>query len=334
MAGQKRKTPAKKAPVAEAKSAKKAGSKAAASKKKLAEETVAEDDEKVKAKRAATNAERRGRMRKAMQALGRLGEDDDSADESGDAAGDRAVDDDDRFVPLTEADQVDAGPSAEDDEDEDDEDDEDASDEDENVEDETKDSDKTEEEQPKKKQKKVASKDGSKSSTTNARGKDGAKADSRTGKLRSKEGVIYLGHIPHGFYEEQMKGFFSQFGEVVQLRLSRSKKSGLSRGYAFIQFRSNEVAKIVQQAMHNYLLCDKLLVCELVKPENVHERMFANAHRRFRKINWAKVDAMRMNKDRTEEEAENRIRKLKSRHAKQQSNRKAKGIDYELPGYA
>jgi hypothetical protein len=27
--------------------------------------------------------------------------------------------------------------------------------------------------------------------------------------------VVYLGHIPHGFYEEQMKGYFSQFGDVV-----------------------------------------------------------------------------------------------------------------------
>ena len=27
--------------------------------------------------------------------------------------------------------------------------------------------------------------------------------------------MVYLGHIPHGFYEEQMKGYFSQFGDVV-----------------------------------------------------------------------------------------------------------------------
>jgi nucleolar protein 15 len=36
--------------------------------------------------------------------------------------------------------------------------------------------------------------------------------------------VLYIGHIPHGFYEEQMKGFFGQFGIVTRVRLSRSKK--------------------------------------------------------------------------------------------------------------
>ena len=55
--------------------------------------------------------------------------------------------------------------------------------------------------------------------------------------------VIYLGHIPHGFFEDQMKGFFSQFGEVVNLRLCRSKKSGRSRGYAFVEFESADVGE-------------------------------------------------------------------------------------------
>jgi len=41
--------------------------------------------------------------------------------------------------------------------------------------------------------------------------------------IEKKTGVIYLGHVPHGFYEVQMKGFFSQFGKVVNLRLARSK---------------------------------------------------------------------------------------------------------------
>ena len=53
-----------------------------------------------------------------------------------------------------------------------------------------------------------------------------------------KRGVIYLGHIPHGFFENEMLGFFSQFGEVAQLRLSRNPKTGRSRGYAFWWFSS------------------------------------------------------------------------------------------------
>ena len=39
-----------------------------------------------------------------------------------------------------------------------------------------------------------------------------------------KPGAVYLGHIPHGFYENEMRGYFSQFGKVTRLKLFRSKK--------------------------------------------------------------------------------------------------------------
>jgi len=39
-----------------------------------------------------------------------------------------------------------------------------------------------------------------------------------------KTGVVYLGRIPHGFYEDQIRGFLSQFGDITRLRLSRNKK--------------------------------------------------------------------------------------------------------------
>jgi len=37
-------------------------------------------------------------------------------------------------------------------------------------------------------------------------------------------GVIYVGHIPRGFYEPQMRKYFSQFGQITRLKLSRSKR--------------------------------------------------------------------------------------------------------------
>lgn len=42
--------------------------------------------------------------------------------------------------------------------------------------------------------------------------------------------VCYIGHLPHGFFEDQMTGFFSQFGDVERLRVARSKKTGNSKG--------------------------------------------------------------------------------------------------------
>merc|ERR1712106_684617 len=54
-------------------------------------------------------------------------------------------------------------------------------------------------------------------------------------KLKENRGVVYVSHVPHGFYEKQMREFFGQFGTVTDLRLGRSKKTGRSCGYAFIE---------------------------------------------------------------------------------------------------
>jgi hypothetical protein len=40
--------------------------------------------------------------------------------------------------------------------------------------------------------------------------------------------VVYVGHIPEGFYEEAQMKFFSQYGKVLRLRLSRDKTNGRS----------------------------------------------------------------------------------------------------------
>jgi len=37
------------------------------------------------------------------------------------------------------------------------------------------------------------------------------------------EGIIYVGHLPYGFVEEGLKEYFTQFGDVLGVKLFRSK---------------------------------------------------------------------------------------------------------------
>jgi nucleolar protein 15 len=94
-------------------------------------------------------------------------------------------------------------------------------------------------------------------------------------KKQKSSSVIYLGHIPHGFYEREISKFFSQFGEIKQLKLFRSQKTNGSKGYAFIKFSDPEVAVVSAEAMNGYFLNDRKLVCHVVAPEKLHKGMFA-----------------------------------------------------------
>lgn len=88
--------------------------------------------------------------------------------------------------------------------------------------------------------------------------------------------------VPRGFFEPQMKKYFSQFGRVNRLRLSRNKKTGASKHYAFVEFASTEVADIVARTMDNYLLFGHILKCKLVPEDQVHPDLFKGAGQRFK----------------------------------------------------
>jgi len=86
--------------------------------------------------------------------------------------------------------------------------------------------------------------------------------------------VIYLGQIPFGFFEDEMRSYFEQFGTVTRLTLARSKKTGRSKGFSFIEFENKEVAEIVAATMHNYLMYQKRIICKIVPVEKVHDGLF------------------------------------------------------------
>ena len=125
--------------------------------------------------------------------------------------------------------------------------------------------------------------------------------------------MLYIGRIPHGFYEEQMKEYFSQFGNVTRLRLARNKKvnhfpvlkclsinchlqTGRSKHYGFIEFDSSSVAEIVSETMNNYLLSGHLLQCKLIAPEKLHPDLWVGSNRKWKLIPKGRIARLAHNK--------------------------------------
>ena len=95
-----------------------------------------------------------------------------------------------------------------------------------------------------------------------------------------KRGVVYIKHLPHGFYEDQLRGFFSQFGEITRLRLARSTKTLNSKGYAFIEFRYPEVAEIAADSMNNYLMFKNIIKTRYIQPSEIRHDYFRSSVRK------------------------------------------------------
>jgi nucleolar protein 15 len=110
-------------------------------------------------------------------------------------------------------------------------------------------------------------------------------------------GVLYIGHIPHGFYESQMKGFFSQFGRVRHVFLARSRRTCRSRGYAFVHFDDAKVAHIVAETMDGYLLFGRRLVVRELPPERLHRAARLRVLQRSRPVSTRVVERQRFLRD-------------------------------------
>ncbi|KAG5207077.1 Ribosomal biogenesis protein Gar2 [Trichophyton interdigitale] len=144
-------------------------------------------------------------------------------------------------------------------------------------------------------------------------------------------GTVYVGRIPHGFYEDEMRAYFSQFGDISRLRLSRNRTTGKSKHYAFIEFTSSSVAKVVAATMQNYLMFGHILKCMYIPKDKVHADMWKGANRRFKKTPWNQIEKRRLDAGKSRDGWSKAISKENSKRTKKAEKMKALGYEYEIP---
>lgn len=171
------------------------------------------------------------------------------------------------------------------------------------------------------------------------------KKNNNQDKKEKPSNIIYIGHIPPAFEETEILSFFSQFGRITNVKLSRAKRTGNPRGYAFVQFEDADVAAIVADTMSGYFLKgERRIVCHVLPKEKVHDKLFQGAKRNLQlcqsgltcadKIEyWQDKERERVNKTRSMEGIQKITKRLLSREKKKREQLKMMGIDYDFPGY-
>ena len=116
--------------------------------------------------------------------------------------------------------------------------------------------------------------------------------------------------------------------------MSRSKRTGASKHYAYLEFAHAEVAAIAAAAMHGYFLFAQQLVCRALKASEVHPRLFKGANRTFKAVPRRKIDAERQNRERTPAEHASRVARLISKDGVRRKRIAEAGIAYDYPPLA
>lgn len=128
-----------------------------------------------------------------------------------------------------------------------------------------------------------------------------------------------------------MRAYFSQFGDILNLRLSRNRKTGASKHFAFVEFASSEVAKIVASTMDNYLMFGHILKCKYVPSDRLHPDTWKGANRRYKATPWNKLERERLAQPKTKETWEKKVRREEAKRAAKAAKMKELGYDFKAP---
>ena len=145
-------------------------------------------------------------------------------------------------------------------------------------------------------------------------------------------GVIYVGHLPWGFLDDNLKKYFSQFGNITRIISPKSSKTGRSVGYAFIEFEDEETARIAAKTMNNYILFEKILKCSYVEDKKKYDRIFLKWKKKFEFKERYKIQCEKMKK-KNKEEIKTMIQGLLDREEQRREKKKELGIKYEYKGF-
>ncbi|GLT40656.1 hypothetical protein SLA2020_147710 [Shorea laevis] len=94
---------------------------------------------------------------------------------------------------------------------------------------------------------------------------------------------VYLGGIPHDASEEDLRNFCESIGEVTEVRIMKGKDSGEAKGYAFVTFRTKELASEAMEKLNNSELKGKRIRCSSSQAK--HKLFIGNVPR-----NWGEED--------------------------------------------
>ena len=77
---------------------------------------------------------------------------------------------------------------------------------------------------------------------------------------------LYVGNLPPGANESNLRELFSQAGAVTEVELVIDASTGLSRGRAFVTMATPELAQTALKALHSHSLGGRNITVTLARP--------------------------------------------------------------------
>ena len=91
---------------------------------------------------------------------------------------------------------------------------------------------------------------------------------------------LFVGNLPFSATQDQLQDLFSPHGEIVEINIITDRFSGRSKGFAFVEFATEEQAQAAVEALNETELDGRKIVVNVAKPPAPREnRGFGGGNR-------------------------------------------------------
>jgi len=77
---------------------------------------------------------------------------------------------------------------------------------------------------------------------------------------------LFVGSLSWSATDEDLKELFSPFGEVTSANVVMDRETGRSRGFGFVEFKTDEEAQAAVDALDGTVHMDRQIVVNVAKP--------------------------------------------------------------------
>ncbi|XP_072969426.1 small RNA-binding protein 11, chloroplastic isoform X2 [Typha angustifolia] len=77
---------------------------------------------------------------------------------------------------------------------------------------------------------------------------------------------VFVRNLPYSTGEATLIKLFSKFGQIVEVKLAKHEQSKRSKGYAFIQYSSQDHAVLALEQMDQKRIDGRTIYAEIAKP--------------------------------------------------------------------
>lgn len=83
---------------------------------------------------------------------------------------------------------------------------------------------------------------------------------------------IYVGNLPYGTTDEDIKSLFNEFGEVSSVNIIKDRMTGNSKGFGFVEMENDDEGQKAIEGVNGKELQGRSLKVNLARPRQERPR--------------------------------------------------------------